>query len=86
MLQLLDAQDELQAIAIITSESITSFQDKVAKPIVNELKGNISSRFSSQDIVASFSIFDPLKLPQKDSPDMLLYGDEFLGVLEDNYD
>ncbi len=56
VLELLDAQDELQAIAIIDSESITSFQDKVAKPFVTDLKENISRRFSSQDIVASFSI------------------------------
>ncbi len=85
VLELLDAQDELQAIAIIDSESITSFQDKVAKPFVTDLKENISRRFSSQDIVASFSIFDSSKLPQKDSPDLSSYGDEFLGVLEDHY-
>jgi hypothetical protein len=85
VLELLDAQDKLQDIATIDSESITSFQDKVAKPFVTALKGNISRRFSSQDIVASFSIFDPSKLPQKDSPDLSSYGDEFLGVLEDHY-
>ena len=57
----------------------------MAKPFVTDLKGNISRRFSSQDIVASFSIFDPSKLPQNDSPDLLSYGEEFLGVLEDHY-
>ena len=41
--------------------------------------------FSSQDIVASFSIFDPSKLPQNDFPDLSSYGEEFLGVLEDHY-
>ena len=44
---------------------------------------NVST--SSQDIVASFSIFDPSKLPQNDSPDLSSYGEEFLGVLEDHY-
>ena len=48
-------------------------------------KSNISRRFSSQDILASFSIFDPSKLPQNDSPDLSSYGEEFLGVLEDHY-
>ena len=52
---------------------------------VTDLKGNISRRFSSQDIVASFSIFDPSKLPQNDSPDLSSYGEEFHGVLEDYY-
>ena len=61
MLELLDAYDELQATTKIEidSESIASFQKNIAKPIVTNLKGNISRRFSSQDIVASFSIFDP---------------------------
>ena len=54
----------------INSESITSFQENVAKSFVTDLKGNISRRFSFQDIVASFSIFDPSKLPQNDSPDL----------------
>ena len=69
----------------LTLKSITSFQENVAKPFVTNLNGYISRRFSSQDIVASFSIFDPLKLPQNDSPDLLSYGEEFLGVLEDHY-
>ena len=87
VLELLDARDELQATTKIkiNSESITSFQENVAKHFVTDLKGNISRRFSSQDIVASFSILDPSKLPQNDSPDLSSYGEEFLGVLEDHY-
>ena len=54
MLELLDSRDELQATTKIkiNSESITSFQENVATPFVTDLKGNISRRFSSQDIVA----------------------------------
>ena len=87
VLELLDARDELQATTKIkiNSESITSFQENVAKPFVTDLKVNISRRFYSQDIVASFSIFDSSKLPQNDSPDLSSYGEEFLGVLEDHY-
>ena len=85
VLELLDARDELQATTIINSESITSFQENVAKPFVTDLKGNISRRFSSQNIVASFSVFDPSKLLQNDSPDLSSYGEEFLGVLEDHH-
>ena len=64
---------------------ITSFQENVAKPFVTDLKGNISRRFSSQDVVASFSIFDPSKLPKDGSPDLSSYGEEFLGILKDHY-
>ncbi len=35
--------------------------------------------------LASFSIFDPSKLPQKDSPDLSSYGDEFIGILKEHY-
>ena len=38
----------------INSESITSFQENVVKYFTTDLKGNISKKFSSQDIVASF--------------------------------
>ena len=57
----------------------------MAKPFVTDLKRNLSRMFSSQDIVASYSIFKPSKLPQNDSPDLSSYGEEFLGVLEDHY-
>lgn len=87
VLELMDARDELQATTKIeiNSESIISFQENVAKPFVIDLKGNISRRFSSQDIVESFSIFDHSKLPEKDSPDLSSYGGEYLRVLEDHY-
>jgi hypothetical protein len=49
------------------SQSIISFQEleNMAKPSERE---DFKEVF--QDIVASFSIFDPSKLPQKDSPDL----------------
>ena len=56
------------------------------KLIITDLKGNILSKFSSQDIVASFSIFNSWKLPQNDSPDLSSYGENFLAVFEDHYD
>ena len=48
VLELLDAQDELQAITIIDSESITFFQDKVATPFVTDLKKYFEKIFCSR--------------------------------------
>ena len=45
------------------------------------LKVNISSRFVSQHIVSSFSIFDPKKVPVTDSSDLLAYGEDLLDLI-----
>ena len=76
VLELLDAKDDLEAATDIkiTTEIISSFQEQVAKPFVTMLKVNISSQFVSQDVVSSFSIFDPKKVPAADSSDLLHYG------------
>ena len=76
VLELLDAKDDLEAATDIkiTTEIISSFQEQVAKPFMTMLKVNISSRFVSQDVVSSFSIFDPKKVPAADSSDLLHYG------------
>ena len=61
MLTLQDIEDNLEeATSItITMEDIKSFTDNVGKPFVSTLNANINSRFSSQDVVSAFSIFDP---------------------------
>lgn len=84
VLELLDAQEEIEAATRIkvTTDAITSFQENVAKPFVTDLKGNISRRFSSQDIVSSFSIFDLSKLPQDD---LSSYGEKFICTLMEHY-
>ena len=75
--ELMDAKDEIEEATNIeiTTESITTFQEQVAKLM---LKANIhaSSRFVSQNIVSSFSIFDPKKVPVADSSDLLAYGED----------
>ena len=49
VLELLDTKDDLEAATDIkiTTESITSFQDQVAKPFIAMLKNIILSRFVS---------------------------------------
>ena len=66
VLEHLDAKQDLETVTEveITTADLSSFQDKVGKPFAGLLKDNISNRFSSsKDIVASFSIFDPKKVP-----------------------
>ena len=87
VLESLDTKDDLEAatdIKIIT-ESITSFQDRVAKPFITMLKNNISSRFVSQDVVSSFSIFDLKKVPAADSSGLLFYGEDSVDLLIEHY-
>ena len=67
-----EALDLMEATGIqITMDDISNFQERVGKPFASDLKNNISSRFTSQDIVSSMSIFDPRKLPNVDSPGLL---------------
>ena len=49
------------------------------------LKVNISSRFVLQDIVSSFSIFDPKKVPATDSSDLLAFGKDSVDLMLADY-
>ena len=66
VLELQDMKESLEeAMGVNTTTSdIQTFQNSV----VSTLKGNISSRFCSQDIVSAFSIFDPKKTPSGTLP------------------
>ena len=67
----------------ITQEDIRTFLEKVAKPFVTLLKGNISSRFTSSGaILSAFSIFDPKKVP---SADLATYGEDAIETLLAHY-
>ena len=70
----------------ITQADIKTFQEKVAKPFISHLKGNISSRFaSSGDVVSALSIFDPRKVPCVDSDDLSCYGEDSVSTLLAHY-
>lgn len=88
VLQLLEDCDDLQTATevMLTQQDITSFQDDVGKPFVALVKENISNRFSSsKDIITSFSIFDPKKVPGPTSVDLTTYGEDSIGTLLDHY-
>ena len=83
----MDAMDDIEGATDIkiTTESITTFQERVAKPFVAMLKVNISSRFVSQDIVSSFNIFDPKRVPATDSSDLVAYGEDSVDLMLAHY-
>ena len=70
----------------ITQADIKTFQEKVAKPFISHLIGNVSSRFaSSGDVVSALSIFDPRKVPCVDSDDLSCYGEDSVSTLLAHY-
>ena len=87
---MLELKDDTQELETATKEEITridlsSFQEKVGKPFVTLLKDNITSQFSSSDIVCSFSIFDPKKVPATDSTLFSSYGKDSVDILANHY-
>ena len=65
---------------------ITLFQKKAGKPFLSLLKENIFSRFaSSSDVVSAMSIFDPRKVPEVDTPNLPLYGEQAIRTLLAHY-
>ena len=87
VLELLEDCDDLQTATevMLTQQDITSFQD-VGKPFVALVKENIANRFSSsKDIITSFSIFDPKKVPAPTSVDLTSYGEDSISTLIDHY-
>ena len=88
VLELLEDCDDLQTATevMLTQQDITSFQDNVGKPFVALVKENIANRFSSsKDIITSFSIFDPKKVPAPTSVDLTSYGEDSISTLIDHY-
>lgn len=65
VLELQDVKDEMDISVGIkyNCADITNFQSQVAKPFLILLKENVQNQFNSQDIVSSFTIFDPKKIP-----------------------
>ena len=87
VLELLDHTETLEGSTSIklSTDDIHSFQEKIGTPFVQLLKQNISSRFTSQDVVSAFSIFEPKKIPNVDSPEFPSYGDNEVAILTEHY-
>ena len=86
LLELEDVKDDMESTIGIkfTTEDVTNFQGRVAKPFFTLLNENIQNRFSSQDVISSFSVFDPKKMP-KPPNDCSTYGDESIKTLLQHY-
>ena len=87
VLELIDAHDQLDdANGIkVTPDDISSFQKNVAESFVADLKNNISSRFASQDVVSTFRVFNPQKMPDVSSSHLASYGEDSIDVLMNHY-
>ena len=86
VLELQDMKESLEeAMGVNITTDIQTFQNSVGNHFVSTLKGNISSRFCSQDIVSAFSIFDPKKTPSVDTSEYQQYGKGSVTVLLDQY-
>ena len=69
----------------ITQDDISTFQEKIGQCFIHQLRDNITSRFTSSDMVSSFSIFVPRKVPATSSPLFSLYGEGAIDTLIDHY-
>ena len=65
-LELQEVMDEMESTISMkfTTEDITNFQSQVAKTFFTLLKENIQNWFNSNDVVSSYSVFDPKKMPK----------------------
>ncbi len=87
VLELMDAREEIErATGVkVTSANIASFQERVAKHFITDLKNNIVCRFTSQDVVSSFSIFDPENMPSLGTTDLSCYGEDCIDTILKHY-
>ena len=87
VLGLLDFREDVEEATSlkITTEEFGSFQKNSVKPFMQELKSNIASRFSSQNIEAVFNIFNLKKIPDTESNQFKTYGKQSLETLLQHY-
>ena len=86
VLELLEAAQDLETAIEeqITQEDISTLQEKIGQCFIHQLRDNITSRFTSSDVVSSFSIFDPRR-GTTSSPMFSLYGEGAIDNLIDHY-
>ena len=87
VLELLEAAQDLETAIEeqITQEDIATFQEKIGQCFNHQSRDNNTSRFTFSDVVSSFSIFDPRKVPATSSPLLSLYGEGAIDTLIDHY-
>ena len=87
VLELMDARKEIErATGVkVTLTNIASFQERVAKHFITDLKNNIVCWFTSQDVISSFSIFDPEKMPPLGTTDLSCNGEDCIDTILKHY-
>ena len=85
VLELLEAAQDLETAIEEQITQEATFQEKIGQCFIHQLRDNITSRFTSSDVVSSFSIFVPRKVPVTSSPLFSLYGEGAIDTLIDHY-
>ena len=82
VLELLDSNDDLQQATgeIVSADKIHTFQETVGTPFLALLKKNISSQFTSHDIVLALH-----NVPSTDSSQFPTYGKKSIEFLLNHY-
>ena len=83
VLELLEATQDFETA--IEEQITQEDQEKIGQYFIHQLRDNITSRFTSSDVVSSISIFDPRKVPATSSPLFSLYGEGAIDTLIDHY-
>ena len=70
---------------IVSADKTHTFQESVGTPFVTLLMENISSRFTTHDIVSVLAIFDPRNVTSTNSSQFPTYGKKLIEVLLNHY-
>ena len=87
MLGLIDLKGEIEEAnrLKLSTTDITSFQKNAVETFIKDLKNNITSRFSCQNIVAAFDIFNPKVIPDPASEECKTFGEQSIDTLIKHY-
>ena len=76
----MESNEKFGMIELLPSEA-TRFLSNLCVSYMENLKKNISHRFPDIPLIASLSIFNPMVVPERNSPEFHKYGEEKLARL-----
>ena len=87
VLGLIDLKGEIEEATglKLSTTDITSFQKNAVETFIKELKNNIASQFSSQNVVAAFDIFNPKVIPDPASEEFKTFGEQSIDTWINHY-
>ena len=88
VLELLEVAQDLETAIeeqITQEDTYIHFSRENRPVLIHQLRQNITSHFTSSDVVSSISIFDPRKVSATSCPLFSLYGEGAIDTLIDHY-